>query len=123
LGYSPLLGFGLASRPLGAIDSEYATQLFYTGLVGLAVFVILGRRLFRMAAEAQALAPEPSTGALARGLQLALASYAVFSIFSPSISAARAGGLFFLLAGVLAVLRRSLEPSGRGDEAVPAGGG
>ncbi|MDR7545144.1 MAG: hypothetical protein QN120_12940 [Armatimonadota bacterium] len=107
LGYSPLLGFGLASRPLGAIDSEYATQLFYTGLVGLALFLTLGRQLFRMAAQARVWAGDPSAQSLARGLQLALAAYAVFSIFSPSISAARAGGVFFLLAGVLAVLHRA----------------
>lgn len=107
LGYSPVVGFGLASRPLGFIDSEYATQLFYTGLLGLLIFFILGVRLFRMAAEARRLAQDRVTAGLARAFQLALICYAIFSIFSPSISAARGGGLFFLIIGLLAVLHRA----------------
>lgn len=108
LGYSPVIGFGLAARPLGFIDSEYATQLFYTGLVGLAIFIILGVRLFRMASEARRAAADPMAAGLARALQLALICYAIFSIFSPSISAARGGGLFFLIIGLLAVLHRAV---------------
>jgi hypothetical protein len=108
LGYSPLVGFGLGSIPLGSMDSEYATQVFYTGLVGLAVFAILGARLFRLAREAVRAARDPLHVGLARGFQLVLAAYAIHSIFSPSISATRGGEIFFVVAGLLGVLHRSL---------------
>jgi len=108
LGYSPLVGFGLGSIPLGSMDSEYATQIFYTGLLGLAVFVILGARLFRIAREAVRAARDPVHVGLARGFQLVLAAYAIHSIFSPSISATRGGEIFFVAVGLLCVLHRSL---------------
>ncbi len=108
LGYSPVLGFGLASRSLGAVDSEYVVQLLYTGLVGLAIFFLLGARLFRMTREAQVAAKDPLHASLANAFRLVLAAYAIFSIFSPSISAARGGGFFFVIVASIAVLHRSL---------------
>lgn len=104
LGHSPLFGFGLGSVPLGFMDSEYTTQLTYTGLVGFAVFLLVGIRVFEMARRAIAAAPDPFSAALARGLRFVLAAYALYSLFSPSISAARAGGLFFVAIALLAAL-------------------
>ncbi len=111
LGHSPVFGFGLGSIPLGFMDSEYTTQLFYTGLVGFSIFLLLGVRLFRMTREAITAAPDPFSAALARGLRFVLAAYALYSIFSPSISAARAGGFFFVAIALLAALHRAVvEP-------------
>lgn len=111
LGHSPILGFGLASRPLGFLDSEYSTQLFYTGLVGLAIFVMLWVRLFRLANEVVRTAREPLHAAMARGFHLVWVAYLVHSIFSASISASRAGALFFVAAGLLVALHRvSAQP-------------
>lgn len=107
LGYSPVLGFGLASRDLGAFDSEYITQLFYTGLAGLGIFLLLGARLFRVTREIKEAAREPLNAALARGFQLIWVAYAIHSVFSPSISSTRAGEIFFFAAGLLAVLHKS----------------
>lgn len=108
LAHSPVLGFGLASLPLGFIDSEYGTQLVYTGIVGLLVFFAFGIRLFRLAKEARSLAREPFMANLAWGLQLVLASYAIYSIFAASISPTHTGGLFFIVAGLIVALHRSL---------------
>lgn len=108
LGYSPALGFGPGSVPLGWVDSEYATQLVYTGLVGFTVFVLLAVRLWRMAQAATAAAPTPELRGLARGYQLVLVAYAIHSIFSPSMAATRAGFFFFIVIGLLAVLYGAL---------------
>jgi hypothetical protein len=123
LGYSPVFGFGMATQPLGAMDSEYVTQLLYTGLVGLVVFLIFGARLFRLISEAKRAAKDPAHLALANAFQLILVAYAVYSVFSPSISAQRAGGLFFLIVGLIAVLHRALTQqaqAGSSSEAAPA---
>jgi hypothetical protein len=106
LGYSPILGFGLASISLGALDSEYATQLYYTGLVGLAIFLLLGARLFRLTREAIQAARDPMQKAMANGFQLVWIAYAVHSVFSPGISASRVGAEFFFMSGLLVVLHR-----------------
>ncbi len=108
LGYSPILGFGLANQPLGAVDSEYIIQILYTGLVGFAIFLMLGARLFRLVREARRAARSPLDVALANSFQLILVAFAVFSIFSASISAQRAGGFFFILVGLIAVFHRAL---------------
>jgi hypothetical protein len=118
LGHSPILGFGLASIPLGFADSEFVTQLFYTGLVGLAIFLVMGAGLFRMAREVVARAKDPLSVGLARGSQLTFVAYVIHSIFSPSISADRGGWFFFFAAALLAVLHRSLRAGGSG---APAG--
>jgi hypothetical protein len=110
-GYSPFFGFGLAAVPLGFIDSEYATQLVYTGLLGVAAFLavvvtlVRTARATRVAAEALA---DPLYLWLARGFQCCLLAYGTFSVFSPSISASRAGGFFFVLVGLMSVLHRTL---------------
>jgi hypothetical protein len=107
LGHSPVFGFGPGSIPLGYPDDEYVTQLFYTGLVGLTIFILLGARLFRLAQQTVKAAPDPFSSALAKGLRFALAAYGIYSIFSPSLSATRAGGFFFVTIAVLAALHRA----------------
>jgi hypothetical protein len=110
---SPLLGWGLASVSLGSIDNEYALQLVTTGLLGFLVFLWLIVTLVRMlqqivrAAEASGSSAFP----LAAGLQYCLLGYGLYSLFSPSISAARAGAFFFLLVGLAAVLFRCVSES------------
>lgn len=117
---SPLFGWGLASVSLGSVDSEYANQFVATGILGFLVFVWLAVRLYRMARETVKIARELDSPALplATGLQYALLGYALYSLFSPSISAARAGAFFFIITGLVAVLHRHLlgerppQPSG-----------
>jgi hypothetical protein len=107
---SPLFGWGLGSVPLGSLDSEYANQFVATGAVGFLVFALLVRRIWRLARETYRAAVAQDSGALpfVAGLQHCLLGYALYSIFSPSISAARAGAFFFTVLGLLAVLHREL---------------
>jgi hypothetical protein len=108
---SPVLGWGLASVSLGSVDNEYALQLVTTGLVGFLVFLWLVVRLVRATRQAyEALHTSGSPGfPLIAGLQNCLVGYGLYSVFSPSISAARAGAFFFLLVGLVAVVYRSAE--------------
>jgi len=111
LGRSPILGFGPGSVPLGFIDSEFVIQIFYTGLVGLAIFLLLTTRLFGLTRRTLEVARDPIYVGLVRSFQLALASYMISSIFNASLSATRTGGPFFVIAGLIAVLYRSLTQS------------
>ena len=115
LGHSPVLGFGMGSIPLGFPDSEFVTQLYYTGLVGFGIFLLMGTRLFRMVRDVVTGSKDATAAALARGCQLIFVAYAIHSIFSPSISADRAGWFFFFAAALLAVLHRSINAAGRAD--------
>jgi len=110
LGSSPLLGWGLGSIPLGSIDSEYTHQMVTTGILGFAVFIWLIVRILRMARETPKIAnaEDAQSLPLALGLQYCLVGYALYSLFSPSISAARAGAFFFTIIGLLAATHRSL---------------
>lgn len=105
---SPIFGFGLASVPLGFIDSEYVTQMYFTGLLGVVVFVWLLRMVVKTFRDA---AGSDGAGRTFRTcFGFVLGAYAVYSLFSPSISAARAGAMFFLLVGMLvAAVRPSKE--------------
>jgi hypothetical protein len=103
---SPLVGWGLGSIALGSMDSEYATQMVYTGILGFAIFIWLVVRIARMVGTAYDVAQAQDSPARPwiAGLQHCLLGYALYSTFSPSISAARAGAFFFTVLGLAAVL-------------------
>jgi hypothetical protein len=105
---SPLFGWGLASVSLGSVDNEYALQLVTTGLVGFLVFLWIAVTLVRTTRSAYWAARASSAPALPLvvGLQNCLVGYGLYSLFSPSISAARAGAFFFLVVGLVAVVHR-----------------
>jgi hypothetical protein len=107
---SPLLGWGLGSVPLGSVDSEYAGQFIATGFVGFFAFLWLILRIWRVTRDAYRAAWAQDSPALPfiAGLQHALLGYALYSVFSPSISAARAGAFFYTIVGLIAVLYRAL---------------
>lgn len=107
---SPLLGWGLGSVPLGSVDNEYATQLVATGILGSGILLALIMAIVRMVRDSHRLARQEQTSALPllAGLTYCLLGYGFYSIFSPSISAARAGTFFFTILALLAVLHRLL---------------
>lgn len=107
---SPLFGWGMASVPLGFVDSEYAWQFVSSGLLGAIVFVWLIVRIARTSRETfrKAQAEDSPALPLVAGLRYCLLGYALYSVFSPSISAARAGSFFFTIIGLIAVLHREL---------------
>ena len=108
---SPLLGWGLGSVALGSLDSEYAGQFVATGILGFLIFLWLLVRIKRTTRETYQVAKNQDSPALPliAGLQHCLLGYALYSIFSPSISAARAGAFFFTIIGLVAVLHRELR--------------
>ncbi|MDR7443546.1 MAG: hypothetical protein QN193_10155 [Armatimonadota bacterium] len=108
---SPLLGWGLASVSLGSVDNEYALQLVTTGLLGFLVFLWIAVTLVRATRSAYRAARASNSPALplVAGLQNCLVGYGLYSLFSPSISAARAGAFFFLLVGLVAVVHRCVN--------------
>lgn len=108
---SPLLGWGLASVALGEIDSEYALQFVATGLVGFIIFIVFVRAIVRLVRTTmrQATASGSPALPLVAGLQYSLLGFALYSLFSPSISAARAGAFFFTILGLLTVFHRELN--------------
>jgi hypothetical protein len=110
IGSSPIFGWGLGSVALGSIDSEYANQFVSTGIVGFLIFVVLLVRIYRMTRETAHAAHALDSPALPYvvGVQNCLLGYALYSLFSPSISAARAGAFFFTILGLMAVLHREL---------------
>lgn len=119
---SPLLGWGLGSVPLGFVDSEYATQLGATGIVGLAILFSVIAWIVRIVRESCRAAHEQHSRALplVTGLGYCLLGYGLYSVFSPSISAARAGAFFFTIVGLLAVLHRVLmKPAPRSSATPP----
>ena len=120
---SPVLGWGLASIALGSIDSEYADQFIYTGILGFLVYAWVVIRIVRTARDAYQAAKDKNSPAvpLIAGLQHCLLGYALYSFFSPSISAARAGALFFTMLGLVAVLYREVVGTAVREES-PAGG-
>jgi hypothetical protein len=84
-----------------------------TGLLGFLVFLWLIVTLVRMLQQTVRAAEASGSSAfpLAAGLQYCLLGYGLYSLFSPSISAARAGAFFFLLVGLAAVLFRCVSES------------
>ncbi|MCS7173058.1 MAG: hypothetical protein N0A24_06640 [Armatimonadetes bacterium] len=105
---SPIFGWGLASVSLGSVDNEYALQLVTTGLLGFSIFLWLGVTLVRTVRKTHRAARASGSPALPliAGLQNCLVGYGLYSLFSPSISAARAGAFFFLLLGLVAAVHR-----------------
>ncbi|MDR7438956.1 MAG: hypothetical protein QN181_03560 [Armatimonadota bacterium] len=105
---SPVFGWGLASVSLGSVDNEYALQLVTTGLFGFLTFLWVVVTLVRTTRKAYRAAQGSGSPAfpLIAGLQNCLVGYGLYSLFSPSISAARAGAFFFLLVGLVAVVHR-----------------
>ncbi len=106
LGHSPFLGFGMGAVPLGFIDSEYVIQLYYTGLIGLGIFLAFGAGLLRVAKAARLAVADSFDAGLAYSFQLVLAGYAIYSIFAASVSATHTGGPFFVTAALAAALHR-----------------
>ncbi len=114
---SPIFGWGLASVSLGSVDNEYALQLVTTGMLGFLVFVWVAVRLVRTVREAHRAAQESASPLLplVAGLQNCLVGYGLYSVFSPSISAARAGAFFFLILGLVASAHRLLQAGRTAD--------
>lgn len=111
---SPLLGLGLAALPPGFLDNQYLLTLYYTGIVGLAVFLWLLWRALTTAYRAYQRAGPRLKGLplawLAATVGLALAGLAG----SPFV-AVRVRQVYWVLAGLavaaMLLARTEAEPA------------
>jgi len=108
LGESPLFGLGVASVPLGFIDSEYSAQITYTGVVGLVIFLLLWGRTMKLAKQVVHAARDLESVCIAKGFQLVLVAYAYYGFFASSISPTHTGSFYFVIIGLIVVLHLSL---------------
>jgi hypothetical protein len=102
---SPLLGFGIASQPLGEIDNEYVRVLVDTGLAGLAAFLWILSRWGRAALRLpDALPAGTAERGFAVGYGLAFGAMLVHAIASTSFTAIRTMEAFMVMSGLFAAL-------------------
>ncbi len=105
LGESPLLGFGIASLPLGELDNEYVRVLIDTGLLGFAVFLWILVRLGRAADRLHQTLPSLTIEkGYAAGYWIAFWTFLVHAVGSTSFTAIRTMESFMVLSGLFAAL-------------------
>lgn len=100
----PLVGYGMGALPLGWIDNELIKELYYGGVVGLALYVLVLVGLWRMGAEVARRAPEAWMRAFGWGFLGGFVGAMVQGITATNLTAIRSAGVFWLTAGVVAGL-------------------
>ncbi len=100
----PLVGYGMGSLPLGWIDNELIKELYYGGVVGLALYVLVLVGLWRVGAEVARRAPEAWMRAFGWGFLGGYVGAMVQGITATNLTAIRSAGVFWLTAGVVAGL-------------------
>lgn len=118
VGRSPILGLGLAALPPGFLDNQYLLTLYYSGVVGLAVFLWL---LWRAARTSHA-----SYGTLSgdlKGLGLAwlaaTVGLAVAGLAGNPFVAIRVRQIYWFLAGLTVAAVRAQEHAAPAQERAP----
>jgi hypothetical protein len=106
---NPITGLGLAARPPGYLDSQYLVVLYYTGFVGLLVFLNLLLAFGRLAWRVYSTAPEPLGRALGLAGLGAIVGFAVAGWGGSPFVAIRAREMFWLLMAAVAAYSQQLE--------------
>lgn len=112
----PLVGYGMGSLPLGWIDNELVKELYYGGVVGLVLYVLVLAGVWRVAKRVALEGREGWARALAWGFLAGFVGAMVQSVTATNLTAIRSAGLFWLVAGVVAglyVAQESREREGR----------
>lgn len=112
----PLVGYGMGSLPLGWIDNELVKELYYGGVVGLILYVLVLAGVWRVAKRVALEGREGWARALAWGFLAGFVGAMVQSVTATNLTAIRSAGLFWLVAGVVAglyVAQESREREGR----------
>ncbi|MFN3286326.1 MAG: hypothetical protein ACK45F_08610, partial [bacterium] len=100
----PRVGDGMGALPRGWIDNELIKELYYGGVVGLALYVLVLVGLWRMGAEVARRAPEAWMRAFGWGFLGGFVGAMVQGITATNLTAIRSAGVFWLTAGVVAGL-------------------
>jgi hypothetical protein len=111
---SPLVGFGLAALPPGFLDNQYLLTVYYTGLIGLAVFLWLLWSALRAAYSAYGSLSGGSRG-LALAWLAATVGLALAGLAGSPFVAVRVRQVYWFLAA-LAVAATHLASARRAEE-------
>ncbi len=111
----PLVGYGMGALPLGWIDNELIKELYYGGVLGLVLYVLVLAGVWRMSASLAHHGPEPWTRAFAWGFLAGFVGSMVQSITATNLTAIRSAGLFWLVAGIVAGLSVGSHQHRTGD--------
>jgi hypothetical protein len=107
---NPVTGLGLAALPPGDLDSQYLASIYYTGFVGLGVFLLL---LWQSARAGWALHRHEKAHPHLRAVGLALAAatigLAVSGLGGVPFVAIRAREMYWFLAAVAMAAHREIE--------------
>jgi hypothetical protein len=117
---SPLVGLGLAALPPGFLDNQYLLTIYYTGIIGLAVFLWLLWSALRTSYSAYGSLEGESRG-LALAWLAATVGLAVAGLAGSPFVAVRVRQVYWFLAALtVAALhitgRRRVAEAGRGSE-------
>ncbi len=124
---SPFLGFGLAAIPPGFLDNQYLLTLYYTGLIGLAVFIWVLVRAGRVSFRLMNRVRDGPTRGLALGWMAATLGLALAGLAGNPFVAIRVRQSYWFLAalalaGAKVAARRAREngaPEPAPDQAPP----
>lgn len=112
----PLVGYGMGALPLGWIDNELVKELYYGGVLGLVLYVLVLVGVWRVAKRVAYEGQETWVRAFAWGFLGGFVGAMVQSVTATNLTAIRSAGLFWLVAGVvtgLYVAQESREREGR----------
>ncbi len=112
----PLVGYGMGALPLGWIDNELIKELYYGGVVGLALYLLVLVGLWRMGAEVARRAPEAWMRAFGWGFLGGFVGAMVQGITATNLTAIRSAGVFWLTAGVVAGLYVASRETGAEEQ-------
>lgn len=98
----PLVGYGMGALPLGWIDNELIKELYYGGVLGLLLYVLVLIGLWRMGRGVAQDAPERWMRAFGWGFLAGFVGAMVQGITATNLTAIRSAGVFWLTAGVVA---------------------
>lgn len=107
----PLVGYGMGALPLGWIDNELIKELYYGGVVGLLLYVLVLVGVWRVATGLTRHGSQSWMRGLAWGFLAGFVGAMVQSITATNLTAIRSAGLFWTLAGIVVGLALGQEPA------------
>ncbi len=100
----PVVGYGMGALPLGWIDNELIKELYYGGVLGLVLYVLVLVGVWRMGRDVALHGREAWVQAFGWGFLAGFVGAMVQSVTATNLTAIRSAGVFWLTAGVLAGL-------------------
>jgi hypothetical protein len=112
---SPLFGFGLASASLSYAESQYITDLYFTGIFGVLAFIWLCIRIIKLALFVKK-SDDPFIKNFAAYFLAAFTAFLFAGISGPVFTAIRTANLLWLFIGLLAGIQNLMLENKLGNE-------